>query len=226
MDADDISMLNRLQLQMDFMLENPSVDLVGANIITIDEASNILPGSSNAPSSYKFIKRAMKYKSVFIHPTLMFKREVAMNCKIKGYREILLAEDYDFVCRLITNNFVVTNMKDSLVKYRIRSTSITRSNSLYQMKVKSYVIRMYKERLKGGRDNFSKEHIESLKINEREIKTFELSNKIVGKAIHYKNKKWFFHYAILFLVSKLVNKDLFINSVRNTLYKLLYKIYT
>jgi len=225
MDADDICMLNRFQLQMDFMLENPSVDLVGTNIMIIDEASDVLPGHNNAPSSYKFIKRAMKYRSVIVHPTLMFKREVAMNYKIKGYREVLLAEDYDFVCRLITNNFVVTNMKESLLKYRIRSTSVTRSNSLYQMKIKSYVIKMYKDRLKYGKDDFSKAYIKSLELTQKENKMFELSKTIAKKAIYYKNKKWFLHYSLLFLVSKCVNKDLLLNSFRNTIYKLIYKVY-
>ena len=65
------------------------------------------------------------------------------------------------------------------------------------------VIKMYKERLKYGKDNFSTVHIDSLKLNEVESKMFELSNKIVGKAIYYKNKKWILHYATLFLISKL-----------------------
>ena len=227
MDADDISLLKRLQIQLDFLKANPKVDLVGGNIMTIDEASNILTDNhNNAPSDYKFIKIAMKYKSVFIHPTLMFKRKVAIDDRIEGYRDILYVEDYDFVCRFITNNFMVTNVKECLLKYRVRSTSVSRSNVLYQMKVKSYVIRLYKERLKGVTDSFSKVYIEGLKINEKEIKNFELSNKIAEKAIYYKNKKWFLNYSLLFLVSKLVNKNLFINSIRNTFYKLLYRIYT
>lgn len=226
MDADDICMNNRLQVQLDFLQTNPKVDLVGANVVIIDEIGNVLSNNINAPTDYKFIKKAMKYKNVFIHPTLMFKRQSAMDEKIKGYRDILYTEDYDFICRFITNKFTVTNIKDSLLKYRIRSTSITRSNSLYQMKIKNYVIKMYKDRLKYGMDNFSKVHIESLKTSQKEREMFELSNKLIEKSNYYKNKKWFLHHAILFLVSKLVNKDLLFNAFKNTFYKLIYKIYT
>jgi glycosyltransferase involved in cell wall biosynthesis len=224
MDADDICMLNRLQVQVDFLKANSKVDLVGSNIIIIGETGDVLSDNNNAPTDSKFIKKAMKYKNVFTHPTLMFKREVAMDEKIKGYRDILYAEDYDFVCRFITNDFMVTNIKDSLLKYRIRSTSITRINSLYQMKIKNYVIKMYKERLRHGMDNFSKAHIESLQINQKEKRMIELSNKMAHKSIYYKDKKWFLHYGSLFLASKLVNKDFMFNALKNMIYKVLYKI--
>ena len=41
MDADDISVDNRIQKQLDFLISHPEVDVVGGRIEEINEQSNI-----------------------------------------------------------------------------------------------------------------------------------------------------------------------------------------
>ena len=96
----------------------------------------------------KLIKSCLVNVDFVNHPTWFFRKECSD--KNKGYREITCAEDYDFLLRLITNGFKLANTNEFLVRYRIRSSGISKSNSLQQLLYSKHVVKMYKDRVKYG----------------------------------------------------------------------------
>ncbi|HFR3896900.1 TPA: glycosyltransferase, partial [Streptococcus suis] len=119
MDADDIAEPDRLEKQIRYLKDNPTVDLLGANIIFIDEQNRVIGNKTFFPCSSEAISEFMKYTNVLNHPTFMGKTSVFKEVK---YRNLLYSQDYDFVCRLLEKNYVVNNLQDHLLKYRVASS--------------------------------------------------------------------------------------------------------
>lgn len=103
MDADDISLSNRLEIQLNYMKNNPDIDLIASNAIIIDNNKVELYRTNNYGNSINKCRKAIEYKNVFIHPSWMFKKEILK--KLIQYNEVPKAEDYDFVCRLNLNGY-------------------------------------------------------------------------------------------------------------------------
>jgi len=148
MDADDISMPRRFEKQLNYFISHPDIDFMGARCINIDEEGVELYRDAIIPEDMKLIKNCLVNIDFVNHPTWFFRKECA--AKNKGYREITCAEDYDFLLRLITNGFKLANTNEFLVRYRIRKSGISKSNSLQQLLYSKHVVKMYKDRVKYG----------------------------------------------------------------------------
>lgn len=70
MDADDIMSIHRLQYQIDFLLQNPTVDVVGSCAYTIDGNNNI-----RELIEYPVSPFPKPNKLCFLHPSVMGKTE-------------------------------------------------------------------------------------------------------------------------------------------------------
>ena len=69
MDADDIMFPNRIERQVDYLVNNPDVDVVGSSAIIIGEKNDILFGmkkSMSAPQN----RRDVINGNIFIHPSV------------------------------------------------------------------------------------------------------------------------------------------------------------
>ena len=55
-----------------------------------------------------------------------------------------LCEDYDFTLRAVLNGFVISNLNEAVLKYRMTSNSISRSNLFEQYLYMSYITNEYK----------------------------------------------------------------------------------
>lgn len=124
MDADDISLDNRLAIQFEYMETNPEVDLCGTNIIYIDKEDKEVFRKGHLPSNEITIRKSLKYIDVFCHPTFFSKASVMKKVR---YRDIHFAEDYDLICRLVEQGYKITNIDQYLLKYRQGSASPRKS---------------------------------------------------------------------------------------------------
>lgn len=130
MDADDISENTRIEEELKY-LQTHNLDLVGSDIVAIDESSNILHGvAGKAPVSNKCIRSVMRYKSCLMHPTWLGKKELFE--KLAGYREINYCEDYDFLLRAVLYNAKLGNVPKPLLRYRYNFEGISRRNKAEQ----------------------------------------------------------------------------------------------
>lgn len=200
MDADDIAMKNRFELQVEFLENNLEVSLVGGLNEYIDENENTIPIEDKRFYKNNEIKQFLKYSNAFSHPTIMIRREVIE--KIGGYRNVLYAEDYDLILNLVSSGYEVANINKVLLKYRVRDNGISLSKKKYQISISQYIQKKYKESLRGK--NYSIDYIYMDKIIKNEDRKF--NSKLAD--IHYKviskcSSAWkrYFDIFILLLLS-------------------------
>ena len=220
MDADDISMTCRIEKQMSYLNSHPDIDFMGARCINIDENNMELYRDAIIPEDMKLIKSCLENVDFINHPTWFFKKECSD--KLKGYREITCAEDYDFLLRLITNGFKIANTNEFLVKYRIRSSGISKSNSLKQLLYSKHVVKMYKDREKYGLEKESVEYLKNIKIDDNEEKRYSLALEGLTKSKHYKKKNEAYRIYLIcksYMYSKYLRvllKDIFLHKFKKS----------
>lgn len=74
MDADDISILNRFEMQNTFLEEHPEVDMVVGAISEIDEKGNDRGRIIRYPTSPEDCRAFFTKRNPVAHPTVMFRR--------------------------------------------------------------------------------------------------------------------------------------------------------
>lgn len=119
MDADDISVPDRLQKQHE-VISKKDYDLVCSSFYYIDENGKVIGDNKECYSS-SGIKRIIKYKNVIHHPTVIMKADAFY--KVGGYNNFPCAQDYDLWLRMVKYNYRFYMMKDKLIYYRIRPES-------------------------------------------------------------------------------------------------------
>jgi len=120
MDADDISMPERLECQHAFMEKNPDFGLIGAWAKTINGREEFLDDVIK-PNEEAIIKYLLYYYCPFLHSVIFFRRKL-LNEKVLYNEEYEYAQDYELYFRL-SSLTKFSNIKRCLLKYRIHSLS-------------------------------------------------------------------------------------------------------
>lgn len=159
MDADDISVPNRIEKQVSFLEENDYYHVVASDRFDIDENGNTLPARYKVPKDFKQLKRVLKYGNAIVHPTVVIRKDVltAIGC----YRNFQASQDYDLWLRIISNGYKIYIMDEKLLYYRIRNNSISSKDPYRQYLYAKYARFLFKQRLKHGKDEFSLENLEN-----------------------------------------------------------------
>lgn len=220
MDADDIALPDRLKKQVEFLEINPDIGLVGSNWICIDENGQELFKHGKLATDFNFIKNNIKYNNMFLHPSWMFRRKIIEEGLT--YRNIDFCEDYDFITLLITNNIRISNINEYLMKYRIRSSSISVSKSFEQYINSCKVIEFMRQRIKSNDDRFDEYKGIILKNKEKE-KFLRASNMFIKSrsALNEKEYLKFFKYIIL---SSLISKYRFKKNMNIIIFNIKIKL--
>lgn len=140
MDADDVALENRLQLQYEFMESYPGVDILGGQADIIDEYGRLI-GEMRKPVSWPNISQYIKYACPLCHPTYFVRKHVYDI--IKGYRNIPPVEDYDFLFRALEEGCVMRNLPEKILKYRKTNNSMTANNFLRTVTLTSQVQKLH-----------------------------------------------------------------------------------
>jgi|SRR5437867_2044683 len=125
MDADDISLPDRLARQLGFLRRRPQVALLGGGAEFIN-ARGAMMFKVDVPTRDDEIKATLPERNVFVHSTVVMRREALL--AVGGYRRAFtLAEDYDLWLR-IAERYELANLAEVLVRYRVhrRQVSTTR----------------------------------------------------------------------------------------------------
>lgn len=125
MDADDISLPDRLERQRNELLKRPTLVLLGSSIVLIDESGCTLK-TNKAKTDSQNISRRLLTSSCVYHPTAMFRKSAVL--KVGGYRSPFKgAEDYDLWLRLREVG-EIDNLASPLLHYRVHPNSVTSRN--------------------------------------------------------------------------------------------------
>ncbi len=122
MDADDVSLPRRLELQHAFLEARPAVALVGGFVDVIDPQGGLLR-SLSYPTEPAEIDRRILDEVCFASPTMVFRRNAFDD--VGGFRRLFEpAEDADLALRL-AERYQVANLAEAVVRYRVHNDNVS-----------------------------------------------------------------------------------------------------
>jgi len=204
MDADDISLFERFEKQYDFLEKNKNIFLVGSGTIEIDNNGRKIRKFYRIKNPFLLRLRLQK-KNCIYHPSIIFR-----NFKDIKYREkFVYSQDYDFFLLILSINRKVSNLKESLIKYRINPNAISWNKFIQQKMFAEKAREFYFQRKRFGKDeyqSFDEKEILNLKnISKRVLLEKDLlvakkmndSKKFILLFKEYCNKYGFFNRHLL-----------------------------
>lgn len=130
MDDDDVSHLDRLEKQMEYLIQHTEIDFLGCSVNHMIDGKIVgtrcLP---ERPAVKDFL-----FTMPFVHPALMFRRDALE--RVGGYREdrtCVLCEDYDLLLRLYESGCHGGNLQEILLDYSIEGIQRGRRRYCYRI---------------------------------------------------------------------------------------------
>jgi Glycosyl transferase family 2/Glycosyltransferase sugar-binding region containing DXD motif len=153
MDADDIMMPTRIQIQKDFMDSHKEVMILGSNMtmFTNTARKKTIIGSTNHPIFLSQGEFKQNPPNWFMnHPTICYRKQAIWDC-LKGYSVdpyIIenIHEDYDMEVRFLKEYGNIYNLQENLLYYRIHESQITSRRILTpseNIEIKTYIIKKH-----------------------------------------------------------------------------------
>lgn len=153
MDADDISLPERLEKEYIYLIEHPEYRMVSVNKEVIDANNKTKSFGEKLPTDFEVIKKAMNYVNVVLHPGAMFYRHDIL--ELKGYRNFPTSQDYDLWLRYILSGKKFGFLDECLIRYRISDNNTSVKKSMKQWYCHKYIMKLANERKVIGTDSFS-----------------------------------------------------------------------
>lgn len=121
MDSDDISLPDRLLVQLEYMEKHPEIDLVSAGMQLFGAKDEVWIREQNPEK----VKIAALFHSPVLHPTSMWRRASFEKQGLRYRQEMVPAEDYDLWVRALVKGLKLVNLPEPLYKYRIHEAQAT-----------------------------------------------------------------------------------------------------
>jgi len=138
MDADDISLQNRFEIQIK-IIQNLDLDFVFSQAISFTSGMSFISPNSNLIEKFKFKKLA--FGNIFVHGTFICKSSILKN---NLYDEnIKYAQDYELFCRLIDKGYAFFILPEVLYFLRIDSNSISNIKQKEQSQYAKQIAKKY-----------------------------------------------------------------------------------
>lgn len=119
MDADDISVPERLKLQFDFMNSNHQITALGGQVSGWTQDFNKCLFHKKVPTDYESLYLYAKKRCPINHPTVMYRKSTII--KVGAYPSVF-PEDYLLWVTLLKNNYQICNLPQILVKMRVENS--------------------------------------------------------------------------------------------------------
>ncbi len=129
-DADDISVKNRFQLQMNFLKKNKNIDVLGSNVYEMKNNKIISKKIMN--KFHESIVRKIYFRNPINHSSVFFKKKTII--KSGNYEDVRFYEDYFLWFKIFKNNGVFHNLDSFLVKMKIDDKFFKRRSGLEYLK--------------------------------------------------------------------------------------------
>ena len=190
MDADDISLPERLERQIEFMESNPDIDVCGTGYIALGKKRFIF----KPLKKHEYIKIKLLFTSPLAHPTVLMKKEIFDDYQYdEGYPK---AEDYALWIQLI-NHFTFANISDPLLYYRIHDNQTTVKYDTLQLDSTRKVMKKYLANIMPEKDILESNVLLHQDISLRKRVDIDLAEDWLLKLIKNNNDKAFFSQDIL-----------------------------
>lgn len=149
MDGDDVARADRLNKQYRRMLSAQDLVLLGGQANLVD-ARGRFKRILRVPVGSDAVAEALTRTCPFIHPSVMFRREVAL--AVGGYRELFrYAEDYDLWLRL-SRVGRLDNLDEPVLRFRQHGDSVSDRNPEHQAIATTLALTTHQAILAGAAD--------------------------------------------------------------------------
>ena len=126
MDSDDLSMPERLQIQVDYLESHPKIDLVSAGMQLFGARDDIWIRDGNPEK----VKIEALFHSPILHASSMWRRDSFERNGLRFRQEMVPSEDYDLWTRAFGKGLKLVNLPQVLYKYRIHIAQATTRTDL------------------------------------------------------------------------------------------------
>ena len=144
MDADDVSDLTRIEKQVQYLINNPQITIIGSFGKYINER-NELEEYKKMPISNDEIVKIMPKVNPIIHPSVMYRKNEIVRIGMYDER-FKKVQDYDLWFRAMSNNLKFYNIPEALILLR-------RDRNYNKRKSKKYRVIDLKVRINGYKIN-------------------------------------------------------------------------
>lgn len=141
MDADDIAANNRIEEQLEYMINDKECAVCGTSMEVIDSSGNTMFRRMLPTDCYE-IKKMMPMVNVICHPSIMVRSDVYKSHKYD--EKYLHAEDYELWCRLLyKHNYKIVNLRMIGIRYRENENQISQRYAVEQNSIVNNIVRTY-----------------------------------------------------------------------------------
>lgn len=123
-DSDDICHPDRFRLQLEFLENNPDVDIISSYIDEFDEDWTCPVHKKKMPTDHDGIVNMAKFRNPINHMSAMFRKKAVTD--VGSYQHLPYVEDYYLWVRAIVNGARLANVPEYLVHARIGNGMVKR----------------------------------------------------------------------------------------------------
>lgn len=121
MDSDDISLPQRLQVQVDYLEKHPNVDLVSVGMRLFGAKEGTWIREINPEK----VKIEAMFHSPVLHASSVWRKDAFERQGLRFRQEMVPAEDYDLWTRAMLKGLKLVNLPEVLYEYRIHEAQAT-----------------------------------------------------------------------------------------------------
>lgn len=129
MDGDDISLPERLQVQVDYLETHLDIDLCSSGLQKFGTENDIWIRESD----FEQIKITMLFYSPVLHATSVWRRDKFAENHLFYHQDAFPSEDYDLWSRAVFNCKMI-NIPQVLYKYRIHGVQVTKTDDRVKLR--------------------------------------------------------------------------------------------
>lgn len=137
MDADDIAIPNRFEMQVSFLNTNQDYVLVGTSVNQIEE-NDVFIKRLNYFQKHEELVFSLVFFSPFVHPSVMIRKSTLDTHSLQFDENFLHAEDYELWTRLVRFG-KVANINEPLLEYRVHQNQISSIYTSEQLKMNEII---------------------------------------------------------------------------------------
>lgn len=127
MDSDDISIANRCEIQINELIKNEDIDIIGSFVDEfIDEKINIV-STRKVPLTHEEIYMFSKRRNPFNHPSVMYRKSKVL--QIGGYPNRKRGQDMELFAKMLNQGCKGKNIDKALVLFRTGNDAAKRRKS-------------------------------------------------------------------------------------------------
>lgn len=121
MDSDDVSLPERLQIQVRYLEQHPEIDLVSAGMRLFGAMEEAWIREQNPEK----VKINALFHSPVLHASSMWRKDSFERNGLRFRQEMVPAEDYDLWTRALAKGLKLVNIPDVLYQYRLHPSQAT-----------------------------------------------------------------------------------------------------